>query len=544
MNLDFLKDLGKQLADIWREIKVYQKFTVVLVGAFLTGMMIFLIANASYTRYTPLYPADRLNISDAAEIKAYMDGTHVPYKIQGDTLVMVPEEQVHRIRMDLAAIGIPKMNTSKGFELFDQNTWIKGEKELQVLEMRALKGQLEKDISGYENVKNASVILDIAPPRLFGGSAYQTKASVILNLMPGARLNTSQLRAITFHVSGAVRGLSTNMVAISDTTGKLYQAFDPEGDIDSVRNAEIAVEEHIKAKVDGLLAMVVGLDNFYSTVQVTMSREKMVQERKIFSGKVNGIDLGEPVAMSISDMGMQLSQRERAEMGTPGSNQEAVAGAIPGTGSDISNRDESKNQQVRQMAVPIDHIKVHTMPGRIDNLSIAVLIDKTISVDERADLPSSEMKEGKRDAQLLKNEIERQLTKILEGYQVKITPAVDFVEFDRTQFNKKIADESWSTLMEGLVQAGTAIFALAVVLGMFWTFNRFWKRHIEQPPSLEEEDHEEQFEFMQEPSLAEIEAMVESIKTRFQTDPTLVVDSMRDWLAEEREFKEPLSSKK
>src|ERR1700722_4001480 len=42
----------------------------------------------------------------------------------------------------------------KGFELFDSGTWIKGEKELQMLEMRALKGQLEIEIEKFENIKN------------------------------------------------------------------------------------------------------------------------------------------------------------------------------------------------------------------------------------------------------------------------------------------------------------------------------------------------------------------------------------------------------
>jgi len=401
------------------------------------------------------------------------------------------------------------------------------------LDMRALKGQLENDIAEYENVKGASVILDIAPPRPYGGSLYKTKASVILNLMPGARLNTSQLRAITYHVAGAVRGLGPNMVAISDTSGKLYQAIDPDGTVDMLRSAEVAVEERLKAKIDGMLAMVVGHDNFYSTVQVTMNRERMSQERKIYSGVIDGVTLGDPVVMSVTESGLQMTEKERLDQGTPGSNTEAVAGAIAGS-SNILNRDENRNQQYRQMAVPVDHLKVNSTPGKIESISIGVLIDKTITVDANADLPASQMVNGLRNSEEIREEVQNQLSKILEGFAVVATPAVDFVEFDKTRFTKKVKEETWSSMMATVTSVGTVLFVVLTVVGMFWTFNRFWRRHMMLPPTLDkEEEEEETLEFTSEPSLVEVEAMVESIKMRFQNDPGAVIQTIRDWLSEE-----------
>lgn len=170
-------------------------------------------------------------------------------------------------------MGISKQQSGKGFELFDTNTWIKGERELQVLEMRALKGQLEKDISAFEHIKSASVILDIPPPKNFNGSKYQTKASVILTLMPGARLSSSELRAINNHLAGAVRGLEPNMIAISDTTGKLYKAIDPNNLEEPFNDSSTRFEEHLENKINELLTRLVGEDHFYTTVQASVDRE-------------------------------------------------------------------------------------------------------------------------------------------------------------------------------------------------------------------------------------------------------------------------------
>lgn len=535
MNLDFFKEIGSQLLGIWREIKIYQKFTVIFVALFLLSMIGFLLVNASTQRFTPLFPSERLTISDAAEIKEYLDGSRISYQLRGDSLILVPQNQVHRVRMDLAAIGLPKMHSGKGFELFDSNTWIKGEKELQVLEMRALKGELERDISEYDNIKSASVILDIAPPRPFGGSMYKTKASVILTLMAGARLNAQQLRAITFHIAGAVRGLQPNMVAISDTSGKLYQAIDPDDNTDMLRQTEIAHEERIKAKIDGMLTLVVGAQNYYSTVQVIVEREKKVQNRKVFSGVVNGVDLGDPIVKSVTESSLQSSEKEKSEQGSPGTNNEAVAGAIGG-GQEILDRNENRQQQYRQMAVPMDHVKTQSTPGKIRSISIGVLIDKTITIDQNADLPEEELINGKRDAANLKMEIRSQLQKILDAYAIRAEPAVDFVEFDKTQVNKKESQETWNDVMQTASDFGSLVFIGLTVLGMFWTFHRFWRRQMVQPPSLEPEE-EEDMEYTEEPSVVEVEAMVEAIKMRLQSDPVPVVETLRDWLSEEQEFK-------
>lgn len=536
MNLEFLKDFGNQLLTIWKDIKTYQKFTIVMVGTLLFSMLIFLIVNAASTHYTNLFSNDRLTVADAAEIKNYLDGIRVQYKIQGDTAILVPKEQVHRIRMDLAAVGLPKLQNSKGFELFDTNTWIKGEKELQILEMRALKGQLERDISEYENIKSANVILDIAPPRPFGGSLYKTKASVILNLMPGARLNSNQLRSITFHVAGAVRGLSPSMIAISDTTGKLHQSLDPDGDTDTLRSSESFLEERIKSKVDGMLAMVVGHDNYYSTVQVTMSRKKLSEERKVYSGTVNGVNLGEAVTMSVTESGMQMSEKERSEQGSPGTNNEAVAGAVIGSSSELLNRSENRNQAYRQMAVPMDHLKIQSQPGLVEAISIGVLIDKNIAVDENAGIPDTEIVEGKRNTQAIKQEIINQLSKIIEGYGVKAIPAVDFVEFDKTDTNKKVSEERWDKIIERGITVGSGIFVVFIVLGMFWSLNSFWKKYMSQPPEIESDEPTPVLGFSQDSSIIEVEAMIELIKTRLQNDPSIVLETMKEWLSEAPEF--------
>lgn len=158
----------------------------------------------------------------------------------------------HEVKEVSVEIREELSSSQKGFELFDTNTWIKGEKELQVLEMRALKGQLEKDLATFDPIKSASVILDMAPPKSFAGHSYKTKASVILTLKPQSHLSTSIVTAITNHLAGAVHGLEPDRIAISDTTGRLYKMLgSDEGE--RIRYESSALESYIEEKVRALL---------------------------------------------------------------------------------------------------------------------------------------------------------------------------------------------------------------------------------------------------------------------------------------------------
>lgn len=270
----FMNELFKQLLTIWQQLKPFQKMVAGGVFVLVVVCMLFVLMRSTSSNLVPLFSGKALSKVEMGEVRAYLDQFGIPFEEGGEKGILVPADHLERIRLELAAAGIPKQGQGKGFELFDTNTWIKGEKELQVLEMRALKGQLEKDLSGFDSIKSASVILDIPPQRTFNtGPKYPTKASVILTLMPGARLRASQLRAVTNHLAGAVRGLEPHMIAISDASGKLYKSIDPEGTETSLREAEALFEEKIEQRVVSLLTRLVGREHFFANVQATLDKE-------------------------------------------------------------------------------------------------------------------------------------------------------------------------------------------------------------------------------------------------------------------------------
>jgi len=256
----------KQLFTLFQAIKFKQKVVLVAALTLCVALLGSLIIPPLSFGWTPLFTDQSLDRNERQEVKDFLEASFFSYKEKEEGVFYVAKKERDKIRNELSLGKILTEDRQQGFELFDTNTWIKGEKELQVLEMRALKGQLEKDIAGFDNIKSARVILDLAPQKLFGGVQHKTKASVILNLMGKVELPHSQLRAITYHLAGAVRGLAPNMIAISDTSGRLYKAIHADKEDQFLKDAARNLEESLQAKISQMVTRIVGENHYHLTL--------------------------------------------------------------------------------------------------------------------------------------------------------------------------------------------------------------------------------------------------------------------------------------
>ncbi len=188
---------------------------------------------------------------------------------------------------------------SKGFELFDTSTWIKGEKELQVLEWRALKGQLENDLATFEAIQEARVILDIPSERLFRIGEGEAKASVIVTLSPEAHLTPSQIGAISYHLAGAVRGLKPHKIAISDTKGRVYQTTEKSDE-------KMVLENRVIDELDNLLKKTWGEGAFTLSchvddeIRVSLLFDKELQDGEVIDKHLRFLLTGYHLPFSLS----------------------------------------------------------------------------------------------------------------------------------------------------------------------------------------------------------------------------------------------------
>jgi hypothetical protein len=237
----------------------------ILFASFSTALILLVSSLFFYsyqTNYTALYQENALSFHEKTERRHLLEEMGIPYREGKRGEIEVPKEEVEVLRTQL----LSSQESSKGFELFDTNTWIKGDKELQVLEMRALKGQLERDLAGFDSIQSARVSFDTAPAKKFSGGTVQAKASVILTLQNKNPLSWTQLHAVTAHMAGAVRGLEPHMVAVSDTQGRLYQIPDDTTENYFSRVQRLLIAEKMQVDVRSFLDQLIGSENYHLTL--------------------------------------------------------------------------------------------------------------------------------------------------------------------------------------------------------------------------------------------------------------------------------------
>ena len=99
-----LSKLGAQLVQIWKQLGVSQRVSVIAATLVLVAGLGTVAFWSSHPDYSLLY--GKLSDAEASKVIAALDEAKVPYKTSGGS-IMVPADKVYPLRMQLAGKGIP-----------------------------------------------------------------------------------------------------------------------------------------------------------------------------------------------------------------------------------------------------------------------------------------------------------------------------------------------------------------------------------------------------------------------------------------------------
>lgn len=314
---------------------------------------------------------------------------------------------------------------------------------------------------------------------------------------------------INSHSTILVPEKQQNAILTNFLISESFKSIQNRTDFDATRNAEMIFERHLKGKIDELLAAIVGIGNYHTTVQAIISRDKIEEERKTFSERTKGNDLGKPVVIDALDKNQQTLME-----GNPSS-------WISGLQSKISEGLEiNKNQQSEQVAVPFDYIKITSSPGKIENISIGVLINRRIlsALDSSSTLPSQ--------ADHLIRELQSQLITILKGYNVKIHQAVNLVDF--YQYPNMLPTPEGTSMKAETSNfiAWIAVFfsTAALFLVLVGSWGRFPSMNPVSPGGVAMND-----EFYRNP----LDETINALQKQYHTNPNKMISTLSRWMHEE-----------
>lgn len=241
-----LKALVEQLVALSKKLNKKQLYVVIATLLTVIGLISFLVVqNTEETKgddgYRVLF--SQLSPKDAGLIIAQLEQDKIEYRIKNEGTIEVRQEIVNKVRMDIAAQGLPK-ESMVGFELFDKQEFGSTDFDQNIKFLRALEGELSRTISDLTVVKKARVHIAIPKKSVFVSKDEPATASVIIALHDNTKLSRKQVTGIKNLVSAAVVNLSFENVKLVDEDGE------PLGEEDELYASGEAAKIQLKYKKD------------------------------------------------------------------------------------------------------------------------------------------------------------------------------------------------------------------------------------------------------------------------------------------------------
>ena len=303
---------------------------------------------------------------DGGAITASLDQMAVKYKFSdGGSAILVPANQVHDVRLKLAAQGLPK-GGNVGFELMENQKLGVSQFLEQVNYQRSLEGELARSIQSLAAVSAARVHLALPKPQVFVRDQQKPTASVLLNLQTGRTIDAAQVSAIVHLVASSVAELPPSNVTVVDQAGNLLSDTSKSAgakQLDPNQLKYVAqLQQSIVKQVESLIVPLVGQGNVRAeaTADVDFAQVDTAAE----SYKPNS-----PPAASA------IRSQQSSEAGAAG----ASASGVPGA---LSNQPPGAATAPIDAGAPATPAAAGAGPTRKDSTT-NYEVDKTIRYEQR-----------------------------------------------------------------------------------------------------------------------------------------------------------------
>lgn len=379
--MEEFKNMIHQIGLLYQKLSKRQRLviavSIVVVIAFLVFLALYKSSNSAGANSGYAVLVQNIGVGDSAAIVAKLEQNGIPYQLENERTILVPQEHLYQQRMMIASEGLIK-DRSTGFELFDQPRFGATSKEMEVHFQRAIEGELARTISALEPIEKAKVAVGFPKESVFTERQVPPTASVTVWIRQGLRLSRKQIDGIKSIVAAAVPRLTLDNVHIIDQKGTpldLQENYENEllKEIENFRKARVAeLEDKIFKALEPYGEVRGGVN-----IEVNSTRMESL------------IELYDPNTVIRSEQSLkEESQGRKAPViqGVPG----AVSNIGPVEGLDGPNGLEwSKKEQIttnNEVSKTTTNIK--NQIATIGKVSVGILIPKkyTDSLNERDEI--------------------------------------------------------------------------------------------------------------------------------------------------------------
>lgn len=407
---DNLRSLGERISAVPGLSQLL--LLVGLAAAIAAGLSLFMWSRAP--GFQPLYSG--LPEQDVALMADALTAAGIENRVDPDTgALTVPAAQLRTARLKLAGQGLPKAG-GVGFES------IRGEQGFGVSQFiesaryqNALETELVRTISALQPVKSARVHLAIPKASAFARGRTTPSASVLVELHPGRTLTPQQVASIVHVVSSSVPELPATAVTVVDQAGDLL-TDDSRDSAGALTNSQFEhvrrVEDDYTRRVQDILLPLTGSGRISAQVVADMdftSAEQTEEQYQPNPQAIRSEQTREERDASVAARGVPGATSNKPPevapvaaaaapattgVADPNSPTPTLAAAAPASAANSGVEASGPQSRSSTRNYEIDKTVRYSKqaPGRIQRLSVAVLVDYLPRPDGKGGMVPSALK--------------------------------------------------------------------------------------------------------------------------------------------------------
>lgn len=314
------------------------------------------------------------NLGKAIEIQALLsrEGIVASRKLDGtkSTIFLKEYTMTQRDQALLAIVKSGLMDQNTGLEIFDKGDFTSTKEDKKIRLVRAINGELSRLIRKIPPIENASVFISIPEQTMFTSMQKPVTATVQIVIPSGEKLDQLKVKAITNLLLGSVSGLEAENIAITDTNGNVYHSIMDASDEMLARIEEN--DKYMQQKIQVQLDRLIGKGNYVATVS-TFLRQAPAEKYS------TDYDPNRKASVSEQSFNEGLGDETRDSNRNINAVSVYLPNGLANGGADSSQeRSYSRTATETQYGVSKTQLNEYLKPGMIEDISIAVTLEKSV----------------------------------------------------------------------------------------------------------------------------------------------------------------------
>ena len=275
-------------------------------------------------------------------------------------------EQRDRAIMVIVESGLYDQNV--GLEIFDKGDFTSTKEDKRIRLVRAMNGELSRLIKRIDGIEDAAVFISIPEQSMFQSNQKPVTATVQLTVAVGQTLNMGTIKAVSNLLLGSVSGLTASNISITDTNGHVYNSLvDAQSEmIERLQQNDKYMQEKVQAQLNRLI----GNGKYVATVSTFLKQAPTERFTISYDPEKKAAVNEQTFSEGLGDQTTDVNKNTNAVS-------VYLPNGLPAGSSDSSqNRSYSRTARETQYGVTKVQTNEYMSPGTIEEISIAVTLEK------------------------------------------------------------------------------------------------------------------------------------------------------------------------